>query len=74
MGFDKEFSDSDFLNALSGEFKPTAEIKKIVGCSHKEVDYRLNKLVDEGKVIKEHEKCAGRLGFRNVWKLKEEVM
>ena len=71
MAYEKEFSDDAFLQALDNEFKPTAEIKKAVGCSHNEVVHRLKKLVEEGKVEKSQEPCAGRLNYRNVWRLNQ---
>jgi predicted transcriptional regulator len=72
MVFDRIFTDEAFLAVLTDEFKPTKDIKKEVGCSHKLVARVLNRLVEEGKVERSQEPCAGRLGFRNVWKLRSE--
>lgn len=70
MAFDRIFTDDAFLAVLTDEFKPNAEIKKAVGCSHKLVSHVLNRLVEEGKVEKLQEPYAGRMCFRNVWRLK----
>jgi len=72
MTFVKEFTDDTFLQALSlTEPRTTSEVSKIVGCSKRLVEYRLDKLVEEGKVVKEQIKASGRFGFVYKWKLAE---
>lgn len=72
MTFIKEFDDATFLKDLSlTEPRTTTEVSKIVGCSKRLVEYRLDKLVEEGKVIKEQVKASGRFGFIYKWKLAE---
>jgi predicted transcriptional regulator len=72
MIFVKEFDDDAFLNALSlTEPRTTTEVSKIVRCSKRLVEYRLDKLVEEGKVTKEQVKASGRFGFIYQWKLAE---
>jgi predicted transcriptional regulator len=74
MTFVKEFGDDAFLNALSlTETKTTSEVSKIVGCSKRLVEYRLDKLAAGSKVVKEKVKASGRFGFIYVWKLNEEM-
>jgi predicted transcriptional regulator len=45
-----------------------------MGCSKRLVEYRLDKLVEEGKVVKEQVKASGRFGFVYKWKLKEKLI
>jgi predicted transcriptional regulator len=75
MTFVKEFTDETFLKSLSlTEARTTSEVSKIMGCSKRLVEYRLDKLVEEGKVVKEQVKASGRFGFVYKWKLKEKLI
>jgi len=53
MTFEREFADKTFLEALSPvELRTTSEIAKIMGCSNRLVERRLNVLVEAGFVVK----------------------
>jgi predicted transcriptional regulator len=70
MTFVEEFTDDTFLKALAlTELKTTKEVSTIIGCSKRLVEYRLDKLVEEGKVTKEQVKASGRFSFKYMWKL-----
>lgn len=79
-GFKKVFKIEDFLKALSDKPQTTAQIRKIVGCSHDTASRKLKDLEKEGLVEMQEIEAGTGTGKMYLWiiteagikKLKEE--
>lgn len=81
MGFQKDFKDQDFINALTDNPQTTSSIAKKVGCSLEWARTKLKKLYEngieiEGKIVFPVEKLevegCTRTGKMYLWMKKKE--
>lgn len=51
--FEPKYTEEDFLNALKGTPKTIGYLSRLVGCARQTTLVYVNKLVEEGRVVKE---------------------
>ena len=72
-GFEKKYSDSEFLKALDATIpRPTAQIRKAVGCSHDTASRTLKDISKKGLVEMIEIEAGTGTGKMYLWTLTDE--